>query len=73
MNDEAAQLKIRLPEPLKKLLAKKAKQNNRSMNAEIISCLEKNLSFNQGGITSVSNCLDSLIENVQKRALSMVD
>ena len=48
MTREDPQLKLRLPEEMRDRIATAAKQNNRSMNAEILARLEVSLATEEG-------------------------
>jgi hypothetical protein len=48
MTREDPQVKLRLPEEMRDLIAALAKQNNRSMNAEIVARLEVSLAMEEG-------------------------
>lgn len=73
MGKNEAQLKIRLPAELKEDVSALAKKNKRSINAEIVNCLE-NTSRKRDKARISSHCaVEELVNLVTEKAVDMVD
>lgn len=73
MNNDAPQLKIRLPEKLKKQITSFAKENKRSINAEIVDLLEGALNSNDSSNLSGNAAINRVISLVANRANKLVE
>jgi hypothetical protein len=62
MTREDPQMKLRLPPELKEMLAEAAIENNRSLNAEVVSRLQE--SFTDGASPIDEHALDLFAEKV---------
>ncbi|MBO1325332.1 Arc family DNA-binding protein [Acetobacter sp. TBRC 12305] len=62
MSDEA-HFRLRIPRHLKEWVEKNAKSNNRSINAEILSCIEAAQKIDTSGVTDIHQYIQQEIKN----------
>ena len=63
------QLKLRIPAVLKQTIAQKAAINKRSLNAEVIDCLEKIIAFDKRTSSKMEYSFNELTKEICKSAL----
>lgn len=68
MSDDDAHFRLRIPRHLKEWVEKNAKANNRSINAEILSCIE----LAQNGIAMNDGDAKELMDKMIREALAPV-
>ena len=73
MSDDDAHFRLRIPRQLKEWVEESAKTNNRSINAEILHCLDfvKNHSFQ--GHDELMRIFDEKIDNIMKPFIEEFD
>lgn len=73
MTDNFSQIKLRLPKSLKERISLLAKQRNRSLNAEIIDCLERSSAKIDLVSTKSDEALSRIISQIAQRAINFAD
>lgn len=82
-SDTLDKFMLRMPEGMRERIAKSAKENNRSMNAEIVSRLERSLSptitfnvkdnYSYSEVETLFNSMNARMERLEDRILKLID